>query len=288
MKIEKIEYESTDSKKNPLTINNINKITIDIILREENPDQLLALYLFYAYVSTWQDTIQIKATTGFTAEGLKWSTKKVQRVKKRLLKLQLIEDVVKRDDNKKVKGYYIKVNYLVIKHSNCQSKTSSQTPQIGRGGVLGGQMLNTSNINAMSITSNTHGGGKPRRMKDDNLLLTDKDSSFSERYGMKIQNKLNLHSKYKPVSSKTWAKQINYLLQKMNIDKDTFKEIINWYITKGTDYQYSPKIYKPEHLVEKWNQLQDAMIKYTTDQSESHTNYRKGPDGEYGYYEDED
>lgn len=271
-----IEYEEkmVDNLEEPLAIC-VNKITMDRFKKEPDSGDLAGLYLWYYYLAAWRKNSVIWANVKYMKELTHWSLEKIRRVRKRLIELGFIKDIQFRDENT---GSFSK-RYVAVRYFTVVPKTRS---------TVNPDMNDKMITNELKQITNLRGGGKPRRMKDDNLLLTDKDSSFSERYGMKIQNKLNLHSKYRPVSSKTWAKQINYLLQKMNISKDTFKEIINWYITKGTDYQYSPKIYKPEHLVEKWNQLQDAMIKYTTDQSESHTNYRMGPDGEYGYYEDDD
>lgn len=87
------------------------KKTMDLLLKQPKPADLIALYMFYIYTSKWQGTWQIKATTDYVANGLGWCKKKVIRVKKDMLELRLIEDIVKRSKSGKVTGHYIKLRY---------------------------------------------------------------------------------------------------------------------------------------------------------------------------------
>ena len=112
-KITLIEPEFND---NGLLENNfiiLTKMTIDNFLKLDNPAELIALYTFYYYTVKWQKTNQIKCTTGYVSKGLKWHNKKVQKYKKILMSLGLINDVIKRDSFGKIKGYYIKMNYVI-------------------------------------------------------------------------------------------------------------------------------------------------------------------------------
>ena len=90
----------------------ITKQTFDAFLRSDFPADLIALYNFYYYTAKWQETNQPKCTTGYTAEGLKWSNAKVRRAKKELMRLGLVEDV-QRKVNGKVTGCFIKLNYII-------------------------------------------------------------------------------------------------------------------------------------------------------------------------------
>ena len=90
----------------------ITKQTFDAFLRSDFPADLIALYNFYYYTAKWQDTNQPKCTTGYTAEGLKWSEAKVRRAKKELMRLGLVEDVQQKV-NGKVTGCFIKLNYII-------------------------------------------------------------------------------------------------------------------------------------------------------------------------------
>ena len=84
-----MKYERKDYKEDPPVIS-ITKTTIDILLKQDKFDQLNTLYLFYCYVSAWQNTLQIHATTSYTAKGVGWSEQKVKRVKKRLIELTIV------------------------------------------------------------------------------------------------------------------------------------------------------------------------------------------------------
>lgn len=71
----------------------LTKQTLDIFLKQENPDELIALYTFYYYTAKWQATNQPKCTTDYTAGALNWNRNKVCRVKKQLINFGLIEDL---------------------------------------------------------------------------------------------------------------------------------------------------------------------------------------------------
>lgn len=92
----------------------LTKETLDILLKQDKPADLIALYSFYSYTAKWQKTNVIKCTTDYVATGLKINDKKVRRLKKSLLSLGLIEDVKKRDDKGQVVGHYVKVNYVIF------------------------------------------------------------------------------------------------------------------------------------------------------------------------------
>jgi len=269
-------YKSIDSKEHPLVIN-INKTTMDIILQQEKSDQLMALYLFYAYVSAWQDTKKIHATTGYTAKGLKWSIQKVQRVKKRLLELELIEDIVKRN-NKHITGHYIRVKYLAT-HSKLRGVAN-----------WGDKCFNTGNNKCFDINRFTNVNEAVKKRPHANLLGNYK--GFATRYGAKIQSKLNIQATVRnkgkvihtPVSATTWAKEIVYILHNMRVHKEVFKAVMKWYFNEGIKERYTPRIYKAKDLVEKWPKIVDAMNR-CQEEACSLPKRRKGADGEYGWYE---
>lgn len=102
---EGVVYTQTDE---PIVL---SKPLLDLLLREENPAELIALYTFYYYTAKWQQTNQPKATTAYVAQGLHWGEEKVRAVKKRLRELGLIEDYVTRNEYH-IDGHYIKVNFI--------------------------------------------------------------------------------------------------------------------------------------------------------------------------------
>lgn len=140
----------------------ITKQTFDAFLRSDFPADLIALYNFYYYTAKWQETNQPKCTTGYTAEGLKWSEAKVRRAKKELMRLGLVEDVQQKV-NGKVTGCFIKLNYIIkqeiIHHTNDFSQGGNESnhpydfPQGGavhRVENLQTNALSSDNINALN------------------------------------------------------------------------------------------------------------------------------------------
>lgn len=93
----------------------LSKALLDTLLKQEYASDLIALYSFYYYTAKWQKTNQPRATTEYTASGLKWTTKKVRKLKGLLSDLHLIEDIISRD-NGKLTGHYIKVNFIWSQH----------------------------------------------------------------------------------------------------------------------------------------------------------------------------
>ena len=151
----------------------ITKQTFDAFLRSDFPADLIALYNFYYYTAKWQETNQPKCTTGYTAEGLKWSEAKVRRAKKELMRLGLVEDVQQKV-NGKVTGCFIKLNYILkqetIHHTNDFPQGGNESnhpydfPQGGnvhRVENLQTNALSSDNINALNadninaLSSNT-------------------------------------------------------------------------------------------------------------------------------------
>ena len=65
----------------------LSKQTLDLFLEQDKPSDLIALYCFYYYTAKWQRTNQPKCTTGFTANGLKWTRDRVIKIKKQLIEL---------------------------------------------------------------------------------------------------------------------------------------------------------------------------------------------------------
>jgi hypothetical protein len=86
--------------------------TLQILSKQNKYPELLALYMAYVEITTWQANNSVKATTDFMSKRLKWSDKKIQSLKKTLINLTLIEDVVRKDDKGKITGYYILVKHV--------------------------------------------------------------------------------------------------------------------------------------------------------------------------------
>ena len=183
----------------------ITKQTFDAFLRSDFPADLIALYNFYYYTAKWQETNQPKCTTGYTAEGLKWSEAKVRRAKKELMRLGLVEDVQQKV-NGKVTGCFIKLNYI-IKQENVHhpydfsqgGKNENHPNDFSQGGVvhrvenLQTNALSSNNINALS--SNTLASETNAKQKID-LKQIEKDFEEVWKIYPKKQGKENAKKAY--------------------------------------------------------------------------------------------
>jgi hypothetical protein len=257
----------------------INKATMDRLKDEERPGDLLALYGWYCYTASWQETNVVWANVSYMSELTKWSVEKVRRIRKKLKELDLIEDVQKRVDGNKLGKRYVIVKYISVLRKNRRQ---------------GNQSAMCLDINSKVLNINKSLKDQPAKRAGMPLLGDYKD--FATRYGMKIQAKLNIHTtikkngriiKHQPVKATTWAREIVYILHTMRVHKDIFKAVMKWYFTEGLGKKYTPRIRKVKDLVEKWPSIVDAMTQYQQEEgTSSRVKYRKGVDGQYGWYED--
>jgi hypothetical protein len=104
----------------------VTKATFERIMKTcgRHRADALALYLFYAYTARWQHTTnEIWATTRYACDGLGWGKDKLIAVKKQLMALGLVENVMVRDESGRVtqKGWRIRVRFIVGKwmHDEC-------------------------------------------------------------------------------------------------------------------------------------------------------------------------
>lgn len=102
-----------DQNEEPITI---SKVTMDILLREENPAYLIALYSFLYYTAKWQRTNKPKATISYICKALNWGEKRVMQTKKRLVELNLIQNVCTKSDDGKISGHYILIKFIWSKN----------------------------------------------------------------------------------------------------------------------------------------------------------------------------
>lgn len=104
--------------------------TLGVLAKQDNYPKLLALYMGYVEISAWQETRRVKATTSFMAKRFGWSVGSIQKYKKVLRELNLIEDYTTKTTEGKVTGWYVRVSYVV------NEKTLETTPPPKPGGGL--------------------------------------------------------------------------------------------------------------------------------------------------------
>lgn len=136
----------------------IPKVTMDILLKQKKPAELISLYAFYYYTAKWQKTNRPYCTTSYASNGIKYGLNKIRRIKKQLKDIGLIDDYTVYDDKtKKIKGWYIIVKYIFkqetiknhttgIRDSGNES-TLTEKPPVAKKTI---NSLSTDNINALS------------------------------------------------------------------------------------------------------------------------------------------
>ncbi len=154
---EQVQY---DLSQEPIVI---SKGLLDLLLKQDRPADLIALYTFYYYTAKWQQTNQPKATTKYVAKGLKWSESRVQSCKKVLLALNLIEDGQSKNDKGQITGHYVRVNFVWGKaktrtlkpHPMGSPPPGNPTPWKSHPmGNLGSNASNNNNRNALNNNNN--------------------------------------------------------------------------------------------------------------------------------------
>lgn len=168
----------------------LTKATIDVFLKQENSAELIALYTFYYYTAKWQKTNQPKCTTDYVSKGLNWNRHKVIKIKKKLIELGLIEDKrVVDETTKKVKGYYIKLNYKFNQKTEEEITQSAQNPPTGsetqEPSMSKSCSLDSKHINAYStVKENSYSDGNNIYMSKNESAKTDLKKEFETIWEM--------------------------------------------------------------------------------------------------------
>lgn len=198
----------------------ISKGLIDTLLKQEYPSECIALYTFYYYTAKWQKTNQVKATTEFTAKGLKWKADKVRKVKKILKDLGLVEDIKTiNKTTRKVEGWYIKVNFVWKAETvNNQVKEDKTTlPQNPEGGIS--HTVENGGANALSANSRNALSSNNKNIKKGN---SEKFSEFKENPLFEV----NQNQKFPSLTEEEINLELaNFLIDKKQ--KTSFISVIN-------------------------------------------------------------
>lgn len=197
--------EQTDTPKNRYDVDQepivISKPTSDIILKQEHPADVIALYWFYYYTAKWQKTNQAHATTSYTAKGLKWGQDRVRRTKKVLIDLKLIEDVITKNKLGKIKGHYIKTKFIWSKAKTTlleNQRVETHTLEKPEGGNpqrvenSEGNALSTIKGNALSVNSKVLENSLPEDFTNlSNHIFQKQVKQFPSRYRRYSQDQIS-------------------------------------------------------------------------------------------------
>jgi hypothetical protein len=144
---------SYDENEEPIVL---SKPLLDLLLKQNHPSELIALYTFYYYTAKWQRTNIPKATGKYIGQALTWSEDKVQRYKNVLINLGLIENVQRKNESGQVVGHFIKINFIWSKNHPLLNVLNPQKTTTAKNGVVeksGTNALST-NINTNALSTN--------------------------------------------------------------------------------------------------------------------------------------
>lgn len=222
----------------------LSKALLDILFKEKNGSDAIALYCFYYATAKWQRTNQPKATTEYTAEGLNWSLNKVRKVKDTLRNLHLIEDIRTCDDEK-VMGYFIKVNFIW--------KQETPTVDSGQGGTVASRPPNALNNIYMVSTK------KVDTQESRSLSSKERNEKYlplAKYLSNIIRSKKNIEHSNRILT--IWTNDIRKLVEGNKITYERVESALQWY-RKNIGGQYIPVIESGSSLRDKFMKLEAAM-----------------------------
>ncbi len=159
----------------------LSKALLDTLLKQKNPADMIALYVFYYQTAKWQGTNQVKCTTGYTAKGLNWGVEKTRKIKKQLIDIELVEDIKsKNEETGKITGWYIKVNFIwTQKKVEDIQENMTENPQGGKTHRVvkqGTNALSSGNVNASSYDNINALEQTPESIRTEKLPITNSNS----------------------------------------------------------------------------------------------------------------
>jgi hypothetical protein len=230
-----------------------SKQTMDLLLKQKDCADLIALYDFYYYTAKWQGTNQPKASISYVAKGLGWGTTKARQRKQKLIELGLIEDARHVDEKtKKVKGWYVRVKYLLKSHPTEIERVESHPTDLPQGGSSHrvefpeGNALRTNNINAL---------------RSNNKMLSNA-SVAGESVDKEIPQMINLFKDISPTNYQKWFANKTEraaaaeLLQRYGLEK--MEILVRQFLPTLNSEPYIPKdakAFKPSELLRNFDKI---------------------------------
>lgn len=126
--------------------------TLGVLAKQDNYASVLALYMAYVEISAWQDTRSIKATREFMAKRLRWRPDKVSRIKKKLIELDLVRDVIKKNKQGRVVGHYVLVRHITSDNHLLSIGATGFEEQMANGATSTNRLKeSTNNLNKVQL-----------------------------------------------------------------------------------------------------------------------------------------
>lgn len=227
----------------------LSKVTSDILLKQEKPADVLALYVFYYITAKWQNQKNARCTTEYAANGLKWTGTRIRKTKKILIELGLIENVIKKDSTGKIIGHYVRVNFKWIKeHYDLPTDHPYEIAQCGQ---------NDSVVNRK--TNTTYTLSKIQQEEENKKNTKEKTSKKYFKLATKlskiIQTKKNIKHTSKQLNQ--WSIEFKRLHKENKVNINRQKEILKWY-KLSIGGEFIPVIESGKSFREKFIRLEDA------------------------------
>jgi hypothetical protein len=248
----------------------LSKATLDIFLKDEFPDNLIALYIFYYYTAKWQGTNCPKATDQYVMNALKWGRDKFFRTKRKLIVFGLIDNVREKNKLGQVTGWFIKINF--IWKNNSYNSQEYQTPGCGKSHIVGSDNTNALSANSKNALSanNIPTPKKVPKIKRNYFYFP-----LAKRLSEIIHLKKNIE--HTTIQINSWANDIRRLAEESKIDFKRIESVLNWY-ENNIGGQYIPVIESGSSLREKFIRLEAAMERGTENTKEQYTEETELPD----------
>lgn len=186
----------------------ISKPLSDLLLKQDKPAELMALYWFYYYTAKWQQTNQPKATNPYVAKALHWSSVRVGKIGKILEGLGLIEKIKCFDkDRKTILGHYVKVNFIWGK---------DKQPYLRKAILKESHSMANHSINALSSNiSNALSSNKKRILQNSDQFDPEdlpahlgNNKAVAEAWSRFVQSRKEIKKRITPVAYKMLIKKM--------------------------------------------------------------------------------
>lgn len=218
----------------------INKTTIERLFKEKDMNPLV-LYMFYYKTAKWQNHNPIKASDDYCKKCLHWGIDKLQATKKRLKEMELIEIIQRKDEQGKIEGWYIKVNYLV-NETTIPETTIPSKPQLvsQETNTINNKYINTNNninTNKKEIYKERNESFKKPTLEEVNEYCKERNNGIDAEYFIDFYESKNWmigKSKMKDWKAcvRTWEK---------NRKKDNKEEVLPEWFNKDLNKREEKK-----------------------------------------------
>lgn len=229
----------------------LSKALFDLLLKEPNPADLIALYSFYYYTAKWQKTNQLKATIKYASEGLDISPARIRKAKKTLINLGLVEEVKER------KGSFITGHFIRIHFIWSQNPYPLDSLSIGNreGNALSSNIINKTLCPTLKNGRTGSEQKAPSKKKDTDVQLY---LPLAQRLSHTVRTQKNV--KIPKTRLIQWAKELRKLEVRDGVYRARQLVVLKWY-QKNSGEEYVPVAESGSAFRAKFLRIEAAMLR---------------------------